>query len=167
MKTYQRFIISAICLTLALFFCTLLVGCKAKERIVRSTVCDTVWTRAVVQGVKGDSVVYREKVIIRPHIFNVGDTTIAVMDTTIVNSTERTVMETNNYYYGSGKTTHDTAYIEARHPVGQVKSARNSKQVHKWRFLCMGTIIGLLIAICYKYRKAISNFMRRLACRHS
>lgn len=107
-------------------------------------------------GAKGDSVVYREKVVIRPHIFNVGDTTITLMDTTIVNSTERTVMETNNYYYGSGKTTHDTTFVEARHSPEQAKSDTNSKQVHKWRLLCMGIIIGLLIATCYKYQE--SNF---------
>ncbi len=167
MKKYQKSIMSAIWLIVALAFCAMLGGCKAKEKIVQSTVRDTVWTVQVARGAKGDSVVYREKVVIRPHIFNVGDTTITVMDTTIVNSTERTVMETNNYYYGSGKTTHDTTFIEARHPPEQAKSDTNSKQVHKWRFFCMGAIIGLLIAICYKYRKAISNFMRRLACRHS
>lgn len=166
MKKYQKSIMSAIWLIIALAFCAMLGGCKAKEKIVQSTVRDTVWTVQVARGAKGDSVVYREKVVIRPHIFNVGDTTITVMDTTIVNSTERTVMETNNYYYGSGKTTHDTTFIEARHPPEQAKSDTNSKQVHKWRLLCMGIIIGLLIATCYKYRKAISNFMRRLACRH-
>ena len=158
---------SAIWLIVALAFCAMLGGCKAKEKIVQRTVRDTVWPVQAARGAKGDSVVYREKVVIRPHIFNVGDTTITVMDTTIVNSTERTLMETNNYYYGSGKTTHDTTFIEARHPPEQAKSDTNSKQVHKWRLLCMGIIIGLLIATCYKYRKAISNFMRRLACRHS
>lgn len=145
---------------LALLFCALLGGCKAKERIVQSTVRDTVWTVQIVQGSKGDSVVYREKMVVVPHVYNVGDTNIILMDTTIVNSTERTVKEINNYYSDKGEIKHD--------PVQSKNKANTSSagHVHKWRIMCIGILVGLLIAICWNYRKAIVSSIRRLANRH-
>ncbi len=166
MRNYQNFILSAFWLILALIFCAMLGGCKAKEKIVQSTVRDTVWTVQIVHDSKGDSVVYREKVMVVPHIYNVRDTNIVLMDTTIINSTERTIKETNNYYSDKGQIVHDTAYIEKRVPEKAKVSGSSTQHVHKWRILGIGILVGLLIAICWNYRKAIVRFIRRLANRH-
>lgn len=143
-------------LILGLVICACLGSCKAHESVITTrTVYDTVWSVKSAQNAKNDSVIYRERVEIVPHIVKVGDTTIVYSDTTIVRVAERNLYRTNNVYSDQGKILRDTAYIEKQVPTKQLNAATKHKGVSKWHVWLFGILIGVLLAVAWKDRKKI------------
>ena len=71
-----------------------LIGCASGRSVIKERVVyDTAWVQKTQDRTKNDSVVYRERIVVQPHIISVGDTTIVYSDTTIVR-----MSETNRYY---------------------------------------------------------------------
>lgn len=102
----------AIISTVLLLACILFGSCATSRNTERAAVKDTVWSLKVIEKGKADSVVYREKVVIEPHIIKTGDTTIIRMDTTVVRLTERNLYTTNYLYRDTGAIHHDSVVVK-------------------------------------------------------
>ena len=92
---------------------SLLCGCKTRQSVIKERVVyDTVWTQKSQDRAKNDSVVYRERIVVQPHVIHVGDTTIVYSDTTIVRVAETNRYYTNNITSDKGKIIRDTVYSQ-------------------------------------------------------
>lgn len=146
---------------IAMILCALLGSCKAPQSTISGRVVyDTVWTEKTAQSAKNDSIVYRERIVVQPHVIRVGDTTIVYSDTTIVRVAENNHYITRNFYQDKGQIVRDTAYKKEIQYVPQEKTKTVYK--NKWRLFWVGIIIGVLIALVIKFRKQIATFTRRI-----
>ena len=138
---------------------SLLCGCKARQSVIKERVVyDTAWTQKTQDRAKTDSVVYRERIVVQPHIIRVGDTTIVYSDTTIVRVAETNRYYTNNITSDKGKIIRDTVYIAPKTDNG-TKVVTKTKS--SWKLFWMGISAGIMVAILYKYRKKVFLFVSR------
>ena len=136
---------------------SLLCGCKARQSVIKERVVyDTAWTQKTQDRAKNDSVVYRERIVVQPHIIRVGDTTIVYSDTTIVRVAETNRYYTNNITSDKGKIIRDTVYIAPKTDNG-TKVVTKTKS--SWKLFWMGISAGIMVAILYKYRKKVFFFL--------
>lgn len=144
-----------ICLSLLL---SLLCGCKTRQSVVKERVVyDTVWTQKTQDKAKNDSVVYRERIVVQPHIIHVGDTTIVYSDTTIVRVAETNRYYTNNITSDKGKIIRDTVYSQTTKivPKTDYKTKVVTKTKSSWKLFWIGILAGIIVALLYKYRKKV------------
>lgn len=142
---------------------SLLCGCKTRQSIIKERVVyDTVWTQKTQDRAKNDSVVYRERIVVQPHIIHVGDTTIVYSDTTIVRVAETNRYYTNNITSDKGKIIRDTVYVAPKTDNG-TKVVTKTK--NNWKLFWLGIIIGIVCLLVFKYRKMflliVSKFAKR------
>lgn len=142
---------------------SLLCGCKTRQSIIKERVVyDTVWTQKTQDRAKNDSVVYRERIVVQPHIIHVGDTTIVYSDTTIVRVAETNRYYTNNITSDKGKIIRDTVYVAPKTDNG-TKVVTKTK--NNWKLFWLGIIIGIVCLLVFKYRKKflliVSKFAKR------
>ena len=138
---------------------SLLCGCKARQSVIKERVVyDTAWTQKTQDRAKNDSVVYRERIVVQPHIIRVGDTTIVYSDTTIVRVADTNRYYTNNITSDKGKIIRDTVYIAPKTDNG-TKVVTKTKS--SWKLFWMGISAGIMVAILYKYRKKVFLFVSR------
>lgn len=155
-----------IAVILAMLFCAIIGSCRAPQSTVSERVVyDTVWTEKVAQNAKNDSIVYREKIVVQPHVIRVGDTTIVYSDTTIVRVAENNHYVTRNIYQDQGKIRVDTAYKKEIQYVTKNTAVKDTSA--KWRALWAGIAIGILLMLLYKHRNTLVCLFRRLAKRLS
>lgn len=149
-----------IAVIIAMLFCAILGACKTRESVQSERVVyDTIWSEKTAQSAKNDSIVYRERIVVQPHVIRVGDTTIVYSDTTIVRVAEQNHYITRNVYQDKGQIIRDTAYIEKQVPVTVKESAKSE---NKWATIWVGILIGIALALAVKYRKTLLSFIRRL-----
>lgn len=150
-----------------LVICALISSCKTHEPLVSErSRQDSVWTVKVVQNGHGDSIVYKERMIVVPRMVHVGDTTLLSMDTTIYKYTERTITNNNNYYYDNGRAVKDSANVEKKNESHS--KATHDKEHSKWILLWHDVIIGVIIALIVSIiinRKSIFKRIRQLISR--
>lgn len=155
-------------LILALAICAIMNSCKTRERVISDhSYRDSAWTVKVVQNGHGDSVVYKERMVIEPRIIHTGDTTIISMDTTIYKYTERNITNNYNNYYDNGRNVSDSANVKKEE--ASAPKATN-KESTKWRLLWYGIIIGIAIALAALVavnRNSIIKKIRKLANRNN
>lgn len=147
------FWIAVVCVLLSL-----LCGCKARQSVIRDRIVyDTVWTQKTQDRAKNDSVVYRERIVVQPHIIHVGDTTIVYSDTTIVRVAETNRYYTNNITSDKGKIIRDTVYSQTTKivPKTNEKTKVVTKTKNNWKLFWIGILAGIIVALLYKYRKKV------------
>lgn len=164
---YNRIVHGGVLAVLALFVITCVSSCKSHDSVVSDrSYHDSAWTVKVVQSGHGDSIVYKEQMIVVPRIIHVGDTDIISMDTTIYKYNERTIYNNYNNYNSSGRDIKDSAAVKEK--KASAPKAKN-KESSKWRMLWYGIIIGIIIALAalvvFK-RKNILGKIRRLRDRN-
>lgn len=146
---------------IAMIFCALLGSCKTRQSVVgERVVYDTVWTTKVVHDSINGVRVEKEITRIVPHIIRIGDTTIVYSDTTIIRNVEGSNYVYKNYYQDKGKISKDSARIEEKKALPASKGKDKSES--KWRLLWTGIIVGVLIALVFRYRKKIITFIKGL-----
>lgn len=145
------FWICVICVLLSL-----LCGCKTRQSVIKERVVyDTAWTQKTQDRAKNDSVVYRERIVVQPHIIHVGDTTIVYSDTTIVRVAETNRYYTNNITSDKGKIIRDTVYSQTTKIVPDEKTKVVTKTKSSWKLFFVGVLLGIIVALLYKYRKKV------------
>ena len=142
---------------------SLLCGCKTRQSVIKERVVyDTVWTQKTQDRAKNDSFVYRERIVVQPHVIHVGDTTIVYSDTTIVRVAETNRYYTNNITSDKGKIIRDTVYVAPKTDNG-TKVVTKTK--NNWKLFWLGIIIGIVCLLVFKYRKKflliVSKFAKR------
>ena len=142
---------------------SLLCSCKTRQSVIKERVVyDTVWTQKTQDRAKNDSVVYRERIVVQPHVIHVGDTTIVYSDTTIVRVAETNRYYTNNITSDKGKIIRDTVYVAPKTDNG-TKVVTKTK--NNWKLFGLGIIIGIVCLLVFKYRKKflliVSRCVRR------
>ncbi len=145
---------------------SLLCGCKTRQSVIKERVVyDTVWSQKSQDRAKNDSVVYRERIVVQPHVIRVGDTTIVYSDTTIVRVAETNRYYTNNITSDKGKIIRDTVYSQTTKIVPDEKTKVVTKTKSSWKLFLVGILAGIMVAILYKYRKKflliVSKFAKR------
>jgi hypothetical protein len=136
-----------------------LCSCKTRQSVIKERVVyDTVWTQKTQDRAKNDSVVYRERIVVQPHIIRVGDTTIVYSDTTIVRVAETNRYYTNNITSDKGKIIRDTVYSLSKTDNG-TKVVTKTKS--SWELFFVGVLAGIIVAILCKYQKKIFLFVLR------
>ena len=143
---------------------SLLCGCKTRQSVIKERVVyDTVWTQKTQDRAKNDSVVYRERIVVQPHIIHVGDTTIVYSDTTIVRVAETNRYYTNNVTSDKGKIIRDTVYSQTTKLMPKVEQKVVTK--NNWKLFGLGIIVGIVCLLVFKYRKKflliVSKCVRR------
>ena len=142
---------------------SLLCGCKTRQSVIKERVVyDTAWVQKTQDRAKNDSVVYRERIVVQPHIIHVGDTTIVYSDTTIVRVAETNRYYTNNITSDKGKIIRDTVYVAPKTDKG-TKVVTKTKS--SWKLFFVGILAGIIVAILYKYRKKFLLIVSRCAKR--
>ena len=150
-KLNLLFWIAVVCVLLSL-----LCGCKTRQSVIKERVVyDTVWTQKTQDRAKNDSVVYRERIVVQPHIIHVGDTTIVYSDTTIVRVAETNRYYTNNITSDKGKIIRDTVYSQTTKIVPDEKTKVVTKTKSSWKLFWIGILTGICVALLYKYRKKV------------
>lgn len=147
------FWICVICVLLSL-----LCGCKTRQSVIKERVVyDTAWVQKTQDRAKNDSVVYRERIVVQPHIIHVGDTTIVYSDTTIVRVAETNRYYTNNITSDKGKIIRDTVYNQTTKIVPKTddKTKVVTKTKNSWKLFLVGVLTGIIVALLYKYRKKV------------
>lgn len=148
---------------ITLIVCALLGSCKVPQSTIgERVVYDTIWTEKAQQSAKNDSIVYRERIVVQPHVIKVGDTTIVYSDTTIVRVAENNHYITRNVYQDKGQIIRDTAYRKEIQYVPQTKVMTTPTYKNKWQLFWFGIIVGVLIALVIKFRRNITTFIRRI-----
>lgn len=152
------FWIAVVCVLLSL-----LCGCKTRQSVIKDRIVyDTVWAQKTQDRAKNDSVVYRERIVVQPHIIHVGDTTIVYSDTTIVRVAETNRYYTNNITSDKGKIIRDTVYVAPKTDNG-TKVVTKTK--NNWKLFGLGIITGIVCLLVFKYRKKflliVSRCVRR------
>lgn len=142
---------------------SLLCGCKTRQSVIKERVVyDTAWVQKTQDRAKNDSVVYRERIVVQPHVIHVGDTTIVYSDTTIVRVAETNRYYTNNITSDKGKIIRDTVYVAPKTDKG-TKVVTKTKS--SWKLFFVGILAGIIVAILYKYRKKFLLIVSRCAKR--
>ena len=150
-KLNLLFWICVICVLLSL-----LCGCKTRQNVIKERVVyDTAWVQKTQDRTKNDSVVYRERIVVQPHIIRVGDTTIVYSDTTIVRVAETNRYYTNNITSDKGKIIRDTVYSQTSKIVPDEKTKVVTKTKSSWKLFLVGVLAGIIVALLYKYRKKV------------
>ena len=145
---------------------SLLCGCKTRQSVIKERVVyDTVWTQKTQDRAKNDSVVYRERIVVQPHVIHVGDTTIVYSDTTIVRVAETNKYYTNNITSDKGKIIRDTVYSQTTKIVPDKETKVVTKTKSSWKLFFVGILAGIMVAILYKYRKKFLLIVSRCAKR--
>ena len=130
-----------------------MIGCASGRSVIKERVVyDTAWVQKTQDRAKNDSVVYRERIVVQPHIIRVGDTTIVYSDTTIVRMSETNRYYTNNITSDKGKIIRDTVYSLPKTDNG-TKVVTKTKS--NWKLFWIGISAGIIIALLYKYRKKV------------
>ena len=138
---------------------SLLCGCKTRQSVIKERVVyDTAWVQKTQDRAKNDSVVYRERIVVQPHVIHVGDTTIVYSDTTIVRVAETNRYYTNNITSDKGKIIRDTVYSL---PKTDNRTKVVTKTKSSWKLFFVGVLAGIMVAILYKYRKKVFLFVSR------
>ena len=133
---------------------SLLCGCKTRQNVIKEQVVyDTAWTQETQDRAKNDSIVYRERIVVQPHIIHVGDTTIVYSDTTIVRVTETNRYYTNNITSDKGKNLRDTVYSQTTKLMPKVEQKVVNKS--SWKLFFVGILAGIMVALLHKYRKKV------------
>lgn len=146
-------------LTVVIVAVALLFGCASGRSVIKERVVyDTVWTQKTHDRAKNDSVVYRERIVVQPHVIHVGDTTIVYSDTTIVRMSETNRYYTNNITSDKGKIIRDTVYIAPKTDNG-TKVVTKTKS--SWKLFFVGVLAGIIVAILCKYRKKIFSIVSK------
>ncbi len=136
-----------------------LIGCASGRSVIKERVVyDTAWTQKTQDMAKNDSVVYRERIVVQPHIIRVGDTTIVYSDTTIVRMSETNRYYTNNIISDRGKIIRDTVYSLPKTDNG---TKVVTKKKSSWKLFFVGVLAGIIVAILCKYQKKIFLFVSR------
>ena len=142
---------------------SLLCSCKTRQSVIKERVVyDTAWVQKTQDRAKNDSVVYRERIVVQPHVIHVGDTTIVYSDTTIVRVAETNRYYTNNITSDKGKIIRDTVYVAPKTDKG-TKVVTKTKS--SWKLFFVGILAGIIVAILYKYRKKFLLIVSRCAKR--
>ena len=150
-KLNLLFWICVICVLLSL-----LCGCKVRQSVIKERVVyDTAWVQKTQDRAKNDSVVYRERIVVQPHIIHVGDTTIVYSDTTIVRVAETNRYYTNNITSDKGKIIRDTVNSQTTKIVPDEKTKVVTKTKSSWKLFFVGVLLGIIVALLYKYRKKV------------
>ena len=149
-KLNLLFWICVICVLLSL-----LCGCKVRQSVIKERVVyDTAWVQKTQDRAKNDSVVYRERIVVQPHIIHVGDTTIVYSDTTIVRVAETNRYYTNNITSDKGKIIRDTVYSQTTKIVPKTDKAKVvTRTKSSWKLFFVGVLLGIIVVLLYKYRK--------------
>ena len=135
---------------------SLLCGCKTRQSVIKERIVyDTAWTQKTQDRAKNDSVVYRERIVVQPHVIHVGDTTIVYSDTTIVRVAETNRYYTNNITSDKGKIIRDTVYSQTTKIVPDEKTKVVTKTKSSWKLFFVGVLLGIIVALLYKYRKKV------------
>ena len=143
---------------------SLLCSCKTRQSVIKERVVyDTAWTQKTQDRSKNDSVVYRERIVVQPHVIHVGDTTIVYSDTTIVRVAETNRYYTNNITSDKGKIIRDTVYSQTTKLMPKVEQKVVAKS--SWKLFWLGIIVGIVCLLVFKYRKKflliVSRCVRR------
>lgn len=145
---------------------SLLCSCKTRQSVIRDRIVyDTVWTQKTQDRTKNDSVVYRERIVVQPHVIHVGDTTIVYSDTTIVRVAETNRYYTNNITSDKGKIIRDTVYSQTTKIVPDEKTKAVTKTKSSWKLFFVGILAGIIVALLYKYRKKVFMIVSKCAKR--
>lgn len=145
-------------LILGIIICALLGSCKTRQSVIKERVVyDTVWTVKTVHDSINEVRVEKEITRIVPHVIRVGDTTIVYSDTTIIRNVEGSNYVYKNYYQDKGQISKDSARIEEKKSLPAQK-AKNKGKDSKWKMFLSGIIVGLLVALVFRYRKKIFSF---------
>lgn len=152
-QTWWPWLLDILLVVFFVAFLFALIGCASGRRVIKErAVYDTAWVRKTQDRAKNDSVVYRERIVVQPHIIRVGDTTIVYSDTTIVREAETNRYYTNNITSDKGKIIRDTVYIAPKTDNG-TKVVTKTKS--SWKLFWMGISAGIIVALLYKYRKKV------------
>lgn len=147
-------------LILGMIICAVMGSCKTRQGVIKERVVyDTVWSVKTVHDSINGVRVEKEITRIVPHVIRVGDTTIVYSDTTIIRNVEGSNYVYKNYYQDKGQISKDSARIEEKKLLPAQKEKDKGKDF-KWRVFWTGIIIGLLVALVFRFRKKIFSLLK-------